>query len=186
MSGGMVSAHPSNATISLSDDVRLSTGLDSPMVWMDTAGHHWSEDVEDEESISNIGEAILTMERVTSLVSAGVAPGDIGVITPYWAQVSLIRSLLWSQANMGRVEVRTVDGFQGKEKEVIILSMVRSNDTKEVGFLSESRRINVSVTRARRCCVIIGDSHTLSHDQCLSSLYKYCQQHGSVKNVDDL
>ena len=183
---GGVSAHPDNASISLPAQVRDSTGLESGMVWLDTAGHHWSEDVEDEESISNIGEAILTLEMVTCLVSAGVAPRDIGVITPYWAQVSLIRSLLWGQDTLRRVEVRTVDGFQGKEKEVIILSMVRSNDNNDVGFLSESRRINVSVTRARRCCVIVGDSHTLSHDQCLNSLYKYCQQLGSVKNVNDL
>ena len=70
------------------------------------------------------------------------------------------RSLLWETEGMRGVEVRTVDGYQGREKEVIILSMVRSNKAGEVGFLQESRRINVSVTRAKRACVIIGEETT--------------------------
>ena len=70
------------------------------------------------------------------------------------------RSFLWETEGMRRVEVRTVDGYQGREKEVIILSMVRSNKAGEVGFLQESRRINVSVTRAKRACVIIGEETT--------------------------
>ena len=73
-----------------------------------------------------------------------------------------------------------MDGYQGREKEMVILSMVRSNTRSEVGFLSESRRINVSVTRARRCCVIIGDSDTLRHDPCCDNLWKYCQNINSV------
>ena len=66
------------------------------------------------------------------------------------------RSLLWETEGLRGVEVRTVDGYQGREKEVIILSMVRANKTGEVGFLTESRRINVSVTRAKRACIVIG------------------------------
>ena len=66
------------------------------------------------------------------------------------------RSLLWETEGLRGVEVRTVDGYQGREKEVIILSMVRANNTGEVGFLTESRRINVSVTRAKRACIVIG------------------------------
>ena len=63
---------------------------------------------------------------------------------------------MWETEGLRGVEVRTVDGYQGREKEVIILSMVRANNTGELGFLTESRRINVSVTRARRACVVIG------------------------------
>ena len=98
------------------------------------------------------------------LVLAGLEAGQVGVIAPYWAQVATIRSLLWEsqEAGLRGVEVRTVDGFQGREKEVwvavcnfcsmfniqntvqvVVLSLVRSNPRGEVGFLAESRRINV-------------------------------------------
>ena len=87
---------------------------------------------------------------------------------------------------MAGVEVRTVDGYQGREKSVIILSLVRSNGQAEVGFLSESRRINVSVTRARRSCIIIGDSNTLRSDTSLDSLWRYCQQLDTVTSVDKI
>ena len=75
------------------------------------------------------------------LVLAGLEAGQVGVIAPYWAQVAAIRSLLWEsqEAGLRGVEVRTVDGFQGREKEAIILSLVRPNSKAEVGFLSESR-----------------------------------------------
>ena len=87
---------------------------------------------------------------------------------------------------MTGVEVRTVDGYQGREKSVIILSLVRSNEQAEVGFLSEARRINVSVTRARRSCIIIGDSETLRSDTSLDSLWRYCDQLHTVTSVDEI
>ena len=96
-----------------------------------------------------------------------------------WFQVATIRSLLWETEGLRGVEVRTVDGYQGREKEVIILSMVRSNNTGELGFLTESRRINVSVTRA-------SDSQTLRKDAACDSPWKYCQQRGGVRSVLEL
>ena len=84
------------------------------------------------------------------------------------------------------VKVRTVDGYQGREKEVIILSMVRSNTTGELGFLTESRRINVSVTRAKRACIVIGDSQTLRRDAACDSLWRYCHLRGGVRSVLEL
>jgi len=68
------------------------------------------------------------------------------------------------------VEISTVDGFQGREKECIIISMVRSNDEKQVGFLCESRRMNVAVTRAKRFVCLIGDSDTVSNDKMLKEM----------------
>ena len=66
---------------------------------------------------------------------------------------------------------------------MIVLSMVRSNHDGVVGFLSESRRVNVSITRAKRCCIIIGDSSTLRSDQGLDSLWRFCEQNGLVRSV---
>lgn len=160
--------------------------VSSPMLWLDTRGKDWLEDVEDEESVSNIGEAVMVASVVALLTNLGLAQRDIGVISPYWAQVALIRSLLWETDRLGGVEVRTVDGYQGREKETVVLSLVRSNHRADLGFLSESRRINVSVTRAKRSCIIIGDSETLRTDSCLDSLWRYCHQHQAVTPVDKI
>ena len=83
------------------------------------------------------------------------------VITPYNAQVDLLRNMLDNSMFTG-IEIGSVDGFQGREKEAIILTLVRSNDDGEVGFLADDRRINVAVTRARRLACVIGDSSTIS------------------------
>ena len=93
---------------------------------------------------------------------------------------------MWETDGLTGVEVMTVDGYQGREKEMVILSLVRSNIRAEVGFLQESRRINVSVTRARRSCVIIGDSQTLRHDSSCDSLWRYCYDLDCVRNVREL
>ena len=188
---GLLSAAPSNADISLDQllvNTRLLTLLDRPLTWLDTrgAGAGWEEEAEGEDSLANTGEAVTTLDLVTRLLGAGLAQEHIGVISPYWAQVATIRSLLWETEGLRGVEVRTVDGYQGREKEVIILSMVRSNNTGELGFLTESRRINVSVTRAKRACIVIGDSQTLRQDAACDSLWRYCQQRGGVRSVLEL
>ena len=156
---------------------------DTPMLWLDSKNCQWEEQWEDEESVSNCDEAILVADIVGRLLRMGVKEEMMGVISPYWAQVALIRSLVWEGEGSTGVEIRTVDGYQGREKEVIILSMVRSNSDKEVGFLSESRRVNVSVTRAKRCCIIIGDSDTLRGEDGLDSLWRFCNENNLVKGV---
>ena len=105
---------------------------------------------------------------VRSLLAAGdLAPSDIAVVTPYVEQVQLMeRSLveaLGAEAAEA-VEVSSVDGFQGREKEVIVFSAVRSNKRGTVGFLSDRRRLNVMLTRPRRGLVVVGDRDTLAHD----------------------
>ena len=156
---------------------------DSPMMWMDSKDCNWEEQSEDDDSISNCDEAVMVTDIVSRFLQLGVKQEMIGVISPYWAQVALIRSLVWEGDGKTSVEVRTVDGYQGREKEVILLSMVRSNPEGVVGFLSESRRVNVSVTRAKRCCIIIGDSGTLRSDQGLDSLWRFCQQRKLIRGV---
>ena len=114
---------------------------------------------------------------IKELIAARMPEREIGVITPYSAQVSEIRKQLKKmeigQAPNKRIEVSTVDGFQGREKEVIIISMVRSNAQNEIGFLSNEKRMNVAVTRAKRLCCLIGDSGTVGTNTFLSSLCAY-------------
>lgn len=149
-----------------------------PIVFVDTAGCGLGEMyVEDGESKANEGEADVVREWIRLLVTqSGIAPDNIAVITPYLQQVNLLRRLLWP--SWPAIEINTVDSFQGREKECIILSLVRSNRAHEVGFLKDERRLNVAVTRARRQCTIIGDSETLSSHPFLYRLISYFQQHG--------
>ncbi|CAI5968895.1 unnamed protein product [Closterium sp. NIES-65] len=142
----------------------------------------------DSTSWMNAAEAEQVVVLVKSLLAAGgMAKGceDIGIITPYRAQVNLIRGMLQREAQalggegsraVGRggvrlakvdledVEVKTVDGFQGREKEVIIVSTVRSNPEGRIGFVADARRLNVAITRARRGLLVVGSRATLSCD----------------------
>merc|ERR1719391_1146015 len=104
----------------------------------------------------NPGEASVVVSHIHNLVKAGVRVEDIAVVTPYNLQVELLRGNLRPQ--FPDLDIKSVDGFQGREKEVVILSLVRSNPSREVGFLTEKRRLNVAVTRARRQVIIICDT----------------------------
>ena len=109
---------------------------------------------------------------VDSLLEGGdISTTDIGIISPYNGQVRAIHDLLESSGGLEKegkwngIEVRSVDGYQGREKEVIILSAVRSNPDGNVGFLDDSRRLNVALTRAKRGLIVIGDPKTLRNQR---------------------
>ena len=91
---------------------------------------------------------------------------DIAIITPYTAQVRLLQESM----DIAGVEIGSIDGFQGREKEAVIISLVRSNSDNEIGFLRDTRRMNVALTRARRCLIVIGDSATISDHAFYSGL----------------
>lgn len=93
-----------------------------------------------------------------------VTAQQIGVLTPYDAQKSFLRRQINQLENGSLIDVDSVDGFQGKEKELIIFSAVRSNPSKELGFVNDPRRMNVMITRARRGLIIIGDRFSLMND----------------------
>ncbi len=132
---------------------------EEPFLFLDTAGRGFEEALEPgSESRYNREEAALLMEYLQKILDAGVSPEDIAVISPYSAQVRLLASLILAP----EIEVDSVDGFQGREKEVIMVSLVRSNVEGELGFLADTRRMNVAMTRAKRKLVMIGDSATLS------------------------
>ncbi|XP_043202420.1 DNA-binding protein SMUBP-2-like isoform X2 [Amphibalanus amphitrite] len=149
------------------------------LLLVDTAGCRLDEVQTDEAgSRGNEGEADIVLSHARSLVEAGLAPDQIGIITPYNLQVGLIRDRLRTAGLT--VEVNSVDGFQGREKEAILLSLVRSNKRGEVGFLAEQRRINVAVTRARRQLFVVCDTATVGADPFLRSLIDHMTQLGEV------
>ena len=113
--------------------------------------------------LSNSVEACMATVVVKRPVDSGsVGAGDIGVITPYEAQTSLIKAMLKTES-LGDVEAANIDAFLGREHEVIVLSFVRSNSGVRLGHVDDGRRLNVALTRARRGLIIIGDKDTLKH-----------------------
>ncbi|GAB0131651.1 hypothetical protein EsDP_00000113 [Epichloe bromicola] len=143
-----------------------------PVIFIDTQGGDFPEKSEEDdkdnprkgkaslhsESKSNEMEAALVRQHVGRLVDAGVRPEDIAVVTPYNAQLGVLAPL---KEKFPGVELGSVDGFQGREKEAVIVSLVRSNPDGEVGFLGEKRRLNVAMTRPKRSLTVIGDSETV-------------------------
>ena len=139
--------------------VTATGSTQSPIEFIDTAGASFDEEVEpDGESRLNRQEAALVCRKVQGLLDSGVAAGDIAIIAPYAAQVRLLRE----QLLVPGLEIDSVDGFQGREKEAVVISLVRSNPQGEIGFLQDVRRMNVAMTRARRKLLVVGDSATLS------------------------
>jgi hypothetical protein len=179
----------------LLEESKHSTELDTsnPLLMIDTAGALMYEAVEEDQSVTeskyNFGEVDLVLQAIKELLDSGVKEPHIGVISPYSAQVNEIRKELKKKAvdlNLtGKIEISTVDGFQGREKEVIIISMVRSNPQRNIGFLANEKRMNVAVTRAKRLCILIGDSHTVSANSFLDSLCKHFKQFGHVRSAFD-
>jgi predicted DNA helicase len=160
---GELIAHESVAGHRLCDlpGVQSDSLTESPVQFIDTAGAGYDEELEEDTgSRRNLQEANLAARKVRQLLEAGLNPSHLGVITPYRAQVRRLRELL---ADVPALEIDSVDGFQGREKEAIIVSLVRSNPEGEIGFLSDTRRTNVALTRARRKLIVIGDSATLSN-----------------------
>jgi ATP-dependent RNA/DNA helicase IGHMBP2 len=165
-------------------DVVANDWTTEPLCFVDTAGCGHDESTGDDEgSKSNAGEAELVLRIVTELREAGVPANAIAVITPYNAQVQLLRSRLGGEVDL---EIGTVDGLQGREKEAVVVSLVRSNENGEVGFLAELRRLNVALTRARRHLTVIADSATLAHDADLCGLVEHMQQHARYRSAFEL
>lgn len=158
-----------------------STDFDpSPVMFIDTAGAGWEEEQEPEGlSRLNPQEGRLVLDQVKLLCDAGLHPSDIAVIAPYAAQVRWLRQ----NSEYDQLEIDTVDGFQGREKEAVVMCTVRSNSKGEVGFLSDSRRMNVALTRARRKLIVIGDSGTLGADEFFTTLLTWFDEIGAYHSV---
>ena len=169
--------------------------LDLPMTWVDTSQFS---DISENSDISfkeefvgesfgriNKAEAELTLlalqqyfEKIgkTRILNDRL---DVGVISPYRAQVQYLRKLLrkreYFKPFRHLISVNTVDGFQGQERDIIVISLVRSNDEGQIGFLRDLRRMNVAITRARMKLIILGDAQTMTHHPFYRKLYEYIQ-----------
>ena len=177
-----LAADPSVSHHLLADlpDVAPGPLTSTPLALIDTAGAGYDEEAEEAgESLRNPAEAELICRRAHGLLDAGVAAGDLAVITPYAAQVRLLRE----QLPVAGLEIDTVDGFQGREKEAVIISLVRSNAKGEIGFLADTRRMNVALTRARRKLIVIGDSATIGGHPFYSRLLTHFERHGAYHTV---
>ena len=158
--------------------IDLTSIVKCPFVFCDTAGV----DGMGEQSLSstsskyNMGEVVV-VRKYLDLVLASVSKStQVSIISPYLMQTEKLKEAV----DREEVEVSTVDSFQGRENDLIILSLVRSNPAGTVGFLSDYRRLNVAVTRARKQIMIVGDSETISHDPILKSLFEYATEFGTV------
>ncbi|EMO53782.1 AAA domain-containing protein [Leptospira noguchii] len=142
--------------------------------WIDTAGTD-SEEVIVDDSISNPFEADLQVRLCSLLKENNWPEEEITILSPYRAQVRLIAEKL-RNAGFTKISVSTIDSFQGRENRCILLGFVRSNSEGRSGFLKESRRINVGITRARDLLLCIGDSSTLSQDPFLWKLIRFAEE----------
>ncbi|MFC7043747.1 AAA domain-containing protein [Halonotius sp. GCM10025705] len=149
-----------------------------------------------DHSRANPTEAKVVVHLVTQLLAeTAIEPADIGVITPYSAQVRTItQSLADAVPEATAISVDTIDAYQGSEKPIIILSLVRSNATGEIGFLGRTpdgpRRLNVALTRGQRYTAVVGDFHTLAYDHestqtdVYQELHEQFESRGLMNNVD--
>ena len=175
--GGKVESDPSVRNRGILD-------YDDPIEWLDTEGIGAKEEF--------IGESFGRINRQEALLTLAVLEVyfekigkqrileeriDVGVISPYRAQVQYLRQLVkkepFFKPYRSLISINTVDGFQGQERDVILISLVRNNQNGEIGFLRDLRRMNVAITRARMKLIILGDKTTLTAHKFYKKLYDY-------------
>lgn len=182
---GELKAAPSCITRDLYDDYLVGDKAIPPMVHVDTCGLGLEDDSSGlhehgAHSVGNPGEAEVVVAHVEKLLKLGMGPSNICVIAPYHAQVTLLRTRLPPD-----VDCKTVDGYQGGERDAVVLSLTRSNPNKVVGFLADERRLNVAVTRARRHVCIVGDSETVRASPFIAELLDHVARVGDYVSAAD-
>ena len=157
---------------------------DDPIMWVDTSEVDGKEEfVGDSYGRINRSEAALTMETLENFFEKIGRQRvleeriDVGIISPYRAQVQHLRRLIRHSSYMKPfrhlITVNTVDGFQGQERDIIVISLVRDNDEGQIGFLRDLRRMNVAITRARMKLIILGNADTMTRHPFYKKLYNY-------------
>ncbi|OYU13497.1 MAG: DNA-binding protein [Comamonadaceae bacterium PBBC1] len=201
--GGQLVAHPSVRDADLAaydprfNDPRFAPDL--PVEFIDTAGCGFSElAIPESRSTANPEEAHLLLERLAQLLALGEPtdpdqrPLTIGVIAPYRAQINYLKDAIEDSAVLNdlllqrRLSVGTVDSFQGQERDIIAITLTRSNPQGEIGFLSDIRRMNVGMTRARRKLLLVGDSSTLCKHPFFGDLLTYVKGVGGYRTAREV
>lgn len=182
---GELEAAPQVAQTALAHDP------ETPVVFIDTAGTDFQEQVQPNyQSKYNEGEFNILLEHLYALLehcySYEIAPlPSIALISPYREQVMMMKKLVKEDTRLIDVPItiNTIDGFQGQERDVVYISLVRSNAKTEIGFLKDYRRMNVAMTRARQKLVIVGDSATIGNDQFYTDFLEYCEAYGTYRTA---
>jgi ATP-dependent RNA/DNA helicase IGHMBP2 len=171
---------------------KLLVSNDPPLEFIDTAGCGFTEK-QDGTSLSNAEEAEFLVKHLSKYLSELHQTYDlanlpeIAVISPYKTQVYVLRELI-SQSTVltaltAKISVNTVDSFQGQERAIVYISLTRSNSERNIGFLSDIRRMNVAITRAKQKLVIIGDSATISSSAFYANFIQYAEDAGVYKSA---
>jgi superfamily I DNA and/or RNA helicase len=160
-------------------------GDDSPLVFIDTSGCGYEESFDPKSrSLYNEGEFFVIREHI--MLNKEMYTGvSVGIISPYAEQVRYIRGKIDEDSELKTLEItiNSIDGFQGQEKDLIIISLTRSNDMGIIGFLSDYRRLNVAMTRAKKKLVIIGDGATLSGNELYLNLIDHIEKEGLLQSA---
>ena len=177
----------------LLDATSESDFLNKAVELVDTAGCSFDEAQNPETlSILNRGEADLLYKHLNLLLEQYAYSKQehhitVGIISPYKEQIELLKEKLTEQdftdKLIGHISVKTIDGFQGEERDVIYISLVRSNTNSEIGFLSDIRRMNVALTRAKKKLVVIMDTSTVGNHPFYKAFTEYCEKNGFYKSA---
>lgn len=160
------------------NDLTNSYKQEKALLFIDTSDvdDEGEKHVKDSKSIINRLESEIAIKLANDYLKIGLSEDKIGIISPYADQVKIIQEKT-------PVEVKTVDGFQGREKEIIIISTVRSNENGNIGFLKDLRRLNVAITRAKRKLIIIGNKNTLKHNPTYARLIEFVENENLLVKI---
>lgn len=188
-SSGVFYQHQLKAHVSVAQ--HLLFALDFPLLFVDTAGCGFNEKAEGTSTV-NPEEAAFLIKHLTQFTTELEAHYNaenfptIGIISPYKQQILVLKEAFVSaglERYAYKISVNTVDSFQGQERDIIYISLTRSNNNNEIGFLSDIRRMNVALTRARKKLVVIGDSSTLSKLPFYSDFITYAEQKNAYQSA---
>jgi superfamily I DNA and/or RNA helicase len=168
--------------------------LNSPVDFIDTAGCGYAELLNPESlSTSNPEEGLLLLKHLKNLIEQYEHNNKqhrkitIGIISPYKEQVTYLTHKItedeYLKHYLPQIAIKTIDGFQGQERDVIYISLVRSNENQEIGFLSDTRRMNVALTRAKKKLIVLGDSATFGNHPFYKSFLEYIENIGAYKSA---
>lgn len=189
--GGELVADESAAQNQLLNDE--NSMLSKSIEFIDTAGCSYDEFQNPETlSFSNPKEGEIVFNHLQQLLleystHESLPLIDVGIISPYKQQIEWLKenqtAFELDPVKLNSLSIKTIDGFQGEERDVIYISLVRSNENQEIGFLSDLRRMNVAITRAKKKLVVIGDSATIGTNPFYKSFLEYCETHGAYRSA---